>query len=79
MKKEGEVLDHETFESMRLQVRCYKCSVGCIHLECGNAMLTFTIQQFRALAEVIAETQKRIQIETEPTPDSPEFVESLVM
>lgn len=42
-------------------------------------MFTFTKQQFCALAEVIAETHKRIQAETEPTPDSLEFVESLVM
>ncbi len=70
---------HKTFESARLPVRCYKCSGGCIHLEYGSAMFTFTKQQFRALAEVIAETHKRIQAETDPTLDSLEFVESLVM
>lgn len=72
-------MHHETNDTLRIPVRCYKCAEGCIHLEYGNAMFTFTQQQFRVLAEVVGETFRRIQVETEPTADSLEFAESLVM
>jgi hypothetical protein len=42
-------------------------------------MFTFTPPQFRALAEVIGETYRRLQAEVEPTVESLEFAESLVM
>ncbi len=73
------ILNHETTENRRLPVRCYKCAEGCIHLEYGNAMFTFTQQQFRVLAEVVVETYRRIQVETDPNVESLEFTESLVM
>ncbi len=64
-----------------MPVRCFKCTEGCVHLEYGNAMFTFTQQQFRQLAEVIGETYRRIQAdaESEPSLESLEFVESMVM
>jgi hypothetical protein len=37
----------------RLPVNCFRCSEGCVHLEYGNIIFTFTQPQFRALAEVI--------------------------
>jgi hypothetical protein len=73
------ILNHETTETLRFSVRCYKCAEGCIHLEYGNAMFTFTQQQFRVLAEVIGETFRQIQAESESTAKSLEFTESLVM
>ena len=72
-------MNHDTNETPRIPVRCFKCPEGCIHLEYGNAMFTFTQQQFRVLAEIVGETYRRIQAETEPTADSLEFAESLVM
>ena len=72
-------MTRETIGHQHWGVRCYECSGGCIHLEYGNAMFTFTKEQFRALAEVIVETHKRIQAQAKPTSDSLEFVESLVM
>ena len=60
-------------------MRCFKCREGCIHLEYGNAVFTFTQQQFCLLAEVIAETHRIVLAEREPTVESLEFAESLVM
>ncbi len=70
---------HDTNQTPRIAVRCFKCDAGCIHLEYGNAMFTFTPPQFRALAEVIGETYRRLQAEAEPAVESLEFAESLVM
>lgn len=72
-------MNHDAIENLRMPVRCYKCREGCVHLEFGNAMFTFTRQQFCALAEVVNETHRRLQAESDPTPESLEFVETLVM
>ena len=55
----------ETREELRIPVRCYKCSDGCIHLEYGNAMFTFTPQQFCVLADVIGKVQRELAEKTE--------------
>lgn len=70
---------HDTTELLRLPVRCFKCREGCFHLEYGNAVFTFTPQQFGVLAEVIGETYRMVQAENEPNIESLEFTESLVM
>jgi hypothetical protein len=62
---------------LRFPVRCFRCSEGCIHLEYGNALFTFTPQQFRVLAEVIVEAYRRVQCDA--APDVDEFPESLMM
>ncbi|HYE75855.1 MAG TPA: hypothetical protein VEF04_21100, partial [Blastocatellia bacterium] len=41
----------------RLNINCHKCSAGCIHLEYGNLMLTFSQEQFLAFSEVISKTR----------------------
>jgi hypothetical protein len=54
---------HEHSAKQRLHVCCYKCSAGCMHLEYGNAMFTFTQEQFLALAEIISTAQRRLLLE----------------
>ncbi|HKX27268.1 MAG TPA: hypothetical protein VJ302_06215 [Blastocatellia bacterium] len=63
-----------------IPVRCYKCLEGCIHLEYGNAVFTFTEQQFTVLAEVITETYGKIKAEsTVEESDSLECAKPLLM
>lgn len=47
------------------RVRCYKCAEGCLHLEYGNVMLTFSEEQFLAFAEVVTTTRQRLLQERE--------------
>jgi hypothetical protein len=47
----------------RLPVNCFKCSEGCVHLEYGNILFTFTQPQFRALAEVIGKVYGELEAE----------------
>ena len=64
--------------SYRLPVNCFRCSEGCVHLEYGNILFTFTQPQFRTLAEVIG----KVYVELENDCAEREFSsceESLVM
>jgi len=72
-------LHQESPTAQGIPVRCFKCREGCIHLEYGNAVFTFTKQQFCLLADIIGETHRRILAESEPAADLLEFTESLVM
>ncbi|MEP7338631.1 MAG: hypothetical protein ABI977_12905 [Acidobacteriota bacterium] len=72
-------MHQESSTAQGIPVRCFKCREGCIHLEYGNALFTFTQQQFCLLAEVIGETHRRVLAESEPNVESLEFTESLVM
>jgi hypothetical protein len=47
----------------RLPVNCFRCSEGCVHLEYGNIIFTFTQPQFRALAEVIGKVYGEMEAE----------------
>ncbi|HEU0184828.1 MAG TPA: hypothetical protein VFS27_05900 [Blastocatellia bacterium] len=47
----------------RLPVNCFRCSEGCVHLEYGNIIFTFTPPQFRALAEVIGKVYGEMESE----------------
>ncbi len=62
----------------RLAVNCFKCSEGCVHLEYGNILFTFTQPQFRALAEVIGKVYSEIEAER-VAEEFPHYGESLVM
>jgi hypothetical protein len=62
----------------RLPVNCFKCSEGCVHLEYGNIIFTFTQPQFRALAEVIGKVHGEIEAEGAEQGFS-DYVESFVM
>jgi hypothetical protein len=62
----------------RLPVNCYKCSEGCVHLEYGNIIFTFTQPQFRALAEVIGKVHGELEAERAEQFFS-DYVESFVM
>ncbi len=46
-----------------LPVNCFKCSEGCVHLEYGNIIFTFTQPQFRTLAEVIGKVYGELETE----------------
>lgn len=72
-------MHQESSTAQGIPVRCFKCRQGCIHLEYGNAVFTFTEQQFRVLVEVIGETYKLMQAESEPSIESLEFTQSLMM
>ncbi len=62
----------------RLPVNCFKCSEGCVHLEYGNILFTFTQPQFRALAEVIGRVHSELEAERSEQ-DFSHYAESLVM
>jgi hypothetical protein len=62
----------------RLPVNCYKCSEGCVHLEYGNIIFTFTQPQFRALAEVIGKVYGELEAERAEQVFS-DYAESFVM
>jgi len=62
----------------RLPVNCFKCSEGCVHLEYGNILFTFTQPQFRALAEVIGRVYSELEAERAEQ-DFSYYAESLVM
>lgn len=47
----------------RLLVNCFRCSEGCVHLEYGNIIFTFTQRQFRALAEAIGKVYGELEAE----------------
>lgn len=72
-------MHQESSTAQGIPVRCFKCREGCIHLEYGNAVFTFSQQQFCLLAEVIGETHRRVLAESEPSVGSLEFTEFLVM
>jgi hypothetical protein len=61
-----------------MPVNCYKCSEGCVHLEYGNIIFTFTQPQFRALAEVIGKVYGELEAERAEQGFS-DYVESFVM
>jgi hypothetical protein len=62
----------------RLPVNCFRCSEGCVHLEYGNIIFTFTQPQFRALAQVIGKVYGEMEAERAEQ-DFPHYVDSLVM
>jgi hypothetical protein len=62
----------------RLPVNCFKCSEGCVHLEYGNIIFTFTQPQFRALAEAIGKVYGELEAECAEQ-DFSDYVESFVM
>ena len=62
----------------RLPVNCFRCAEGCVHLEYGNILFTFTQPQFRALAEVISEVYSDLEAERVEQEFS-HYAESLVM
>jgi hypothetical protein len=64
--------------SYRLPVNCFRCSEGCVHLEYGNILFTFTQPQFRALAEVIGKVYSELEAERAEQ-EFPHLAESLVM
>ncbi|MCI0490119.1 MAG: hypothetical protein L0229_26295 [Blastocatellia bacterium] len=47
------------------EYRCFRCQSGCIHVVCGNAMLTLTLWQFLNLVEAINIMHHQIQKESE--------------
>jgi hypothetical protein len=61
-----------------LPVNCFRCSEGCVHLEYGNILFTFSQPQFRALAEVIGRVYGEIEAERAEH-EFPNYAESLVM
>jgi len=69
---------HNHADGYRLPVSCFKCSEGCVHLEYGNIMFTFTQPQFRALAEVIGKVHRELEAECAEQAFS-RSAESLVM
>jgi hypothetical protein len=62
----------------RLPISCFKCSDGCVHLEYGNILFTFTQPQFRALAEIIGKVYSELEAERAEQ-EFPHLVKSLVM
>jgi hypothetical protein len=62
----------------RLPVNCFRCSEGCVHLEYGSILFTFTQPQFRALAEVIVRVYGEMEAERAEK-EFPCYVDSLVM
>lgn len=46
--------------NFRMPVRCFRCKEGCVHLEYGNIVFTFTTEQFTVLANVIGKVQQEI-------------------
>ncbi|MGE0126928.1 MAG: hypothetical protein AB7U82_02395 [Blastocatellales bacterium] len=69
---------HDHAEAYRLPVSCFKCSEGCVHLEYGNALFTFTQPQFRVLAEVIGKVYRELEAERAEQ-EFPRYAGSLVM
>lgn len=59
--------NHASGNTARLAVNCFKCSEGCMHLEYGNLMFTFTQQQFLAFSEIIGEARRLLLMEHEAT------------
>jgi hypothetical protein len=64
--------------SCRPPVNCFRCSEGCVHLEYGNILFTFTRPQFRALAEAIGKVYGEMEAERAGQ-EFPHYVESPVM
>lgn len=65
-------------EGYRLPVNCFRCAEGCVHLEYGNIIFTFTQPQFRALAEIIGKVYGEIEAERAEQVVS-NYAESLIM
>jgi hypothetical protein len=65
---------HEPDEGHLIAVNCYTCTAGCVHLEYGNLMLTFTPQQFLALSEVIGKVRQQLLMENESANDEVSLV-----
>ncbi|HEY8461365.1 MAG TPA: hypothetical protein VIM99_13340 [Blastocatellia bacterium] len=53
--------DARSERGYRLPVNCFRCSEGCVHLEYGNIVFTFTPPQFRALAEAVCKVYGEMQ------------------
>ena len=43
--------------------RCFRCQDGCIHLVCGNTMMTLTHVEFLILAESISALRRQLKEE----------------
>jgi hypothetical protein len=50
--------------------RCFRCEAGCIHLVCGNAMLTLTHIEFLILAEAISAMRHQLKEGTRQAADA---------
>ena len=59
--------NHSQGNTARLAVNCFKCSEGCMHLEYGNMMFTFTQQQFLVFSEIIGEARRLLLMEQDAT------------
>ena len=70
--------DAQSDGGYRLPVNCFRCSDGCVHLEYGNILFTFTQPQFRTLAEVIGKVYVELKDERNEEEFS-QYAESLVM
>jgi cytoplasmic iron level regulating protein YaaA (DUF328/UPF0246 family) len=71
----------EANEGYRLPVNCFKCSEGCIHLEYGNILFTFTPKQFQAVAEVMGKVYRELEAENLEREEQGvmDYAEALVM
>jgi hypothetical protein len=81
-KNEKEFMNnHPSHHDGRLEVACYKCTAGCIHLEYANVMFTFTQEQFLSFSEVIGTTRRTLlqERQTDLTENPFANVEELVM
>lgn len=63
--------NHLSHSDGRLEVACYKCTAGCIHLEYANVMFTFTPEQFLSFSEVIGTTHRTLLQERQVIADDP--------
>jgi len=50
------------------------CTAGCVHLEYGNLMLTFTPQQFLAVSEMIGKVRRQLLTENQSAGDEASLV-----
>ena len=55
--------DQSSGSERNLPINCFKRSEGCIHLEYGNIIFSFTQSQFRALAEVVGKVHRDLESE----------------
>ena len=47
----------------KLHISCYKCKVGCIHLEYESLMITCSEKEFEQLSDVIIRLRNALMIE----------------
>ncbi len=73
--------NHPSHLDGKLEVACYKCTAGCIHLEYANVMFTFTPKQFLTFSGAIGETRRTLLQERQDDLSENPFanVEELVM